>query len=355
MTDILDNTNVIAQRDPEGALKIIASQYEQAKFNAKVWNSEHDTREITSVVVTGMGGSALAALIVKALLIKDLAIPFDIVRGYDLPGYVNEHTLVIASSYSGNTEETLNAFEQAQKKGAQIGILASGGKLIDLATNFEIAHVPLPSGAQPRMAMIYNLRGLFALLETFGVVEHKWLNELESLSPWLEAETAKWLPEVATERNYAKQLALEGIGKSPIFYGSPLTAPIAYKWKISWNETAKNIAFWNEFPEFNHNEFMGWVSHPVEKPFAVFDIISSFDKPRVIQRFELTDRLLSGKRPHAFTLELQGDSLLAQLLWGAILADFTSAYAAVLNQVDPTPVVLIEKLKKELAENPREY
>jgi len=100
---------------------------------------------------------------------------------------------------------------------------------------------------------------------------------------------------------------------------------------------------------------MGWVSHPIEKPFAVFDLKSSFDKPRVTQRFEITDRLLSGKRPHAFTLELKGDTLMAQLLWGAVLADFTSAYAAVLNNVDPTPVELIENLKKELAENPREY
>jgi glucose/mannose-6-phosphate isomerase len=203
------------------------------------------------------------------------------------------------------------------------------------------------------MAMISNLRGLFLLLETFGVVGEQWLKELEGLSGWLEAETNNWIPEVPTEKNYAKQLALEIIGKSPIFYGTPLTAPLAYKWKISWNETAKNIAFWNEFPEFNHNEFMGWVSHPIEKPFGVFDLLSPLDKPRVRQRFEITDKLLSGLRPHAFTLELKGETLLAQLLWGAILADFSSAYGAILNQVDPTPVVLIEKLKKELAENPR--
>lgn len=355
MTDILDNSNVIAQRDPEGALKIIASQYEQAKFEAKVLNAEHDRREISSVVVTGMGGSALAALIVKALLVKELSIPFDIIRGYDLPGYVNEHTLVIASSYSGNTEETLNAYEQARSKNAQIGILASGGKLNEFATAREIAHVELPAGAQPRMATIYSLKGLFGLLETFGVVGHNWIDEIEALAPWLEEEMSHWAPEVPTELNYPKQLALEGIGKTPVFYGTPLTAPLAYKWKISWNETAKNMAFWNEFPEFNHNEFMGWVSHPIEKPFAVFDIVTPLDKPRVLQRFELTDKLLSGKRPHAYTLELKGDSLLAQLLWGAILADFTSAYAAVLNNVDPTPVVLIEKLKKELAEDPREY
>lgn len=353
MTDILDNVNVIAQRDPEGALKVIANQYKQVTFDAKVWNAEHDNREITSVVVTGMGGSALAALMAKVLLINELTISFDIIRGYDLPAYVNRNTLVIASSHSGNTEETLSALEQAQEKGAQVGILASGGKLIDIATNYDIAHVPLAAGAQPRMSMIGNLRGLFALLEAFGVISKKWLDDLADLSGWLEQETAKWTPDVPTEKNYAKQLALEAIGKTPVFYGTPLTAPLAYKWKISWNETAKNVAFWNEFPEFNHNEFMGWVSHPIEKPFAVFDILSPLDRPRVRQRFELSDRLLSGLRPHAVTLELAGETLLAQFLWGAILADFSSTYAAVLNQVDPTPVELIEKLKKELADNPR--
>ncbi len=353
MTDILDNVNVIAQRDPEGALGIIAKQYKQAAFDARVWNAEHDNRKITSVVVTGMGGSALAALIVKVLLQKELSIPFDIIRGYDLPAYVNKNTLVIASSYSGNTEETLSALEQAEKKGAQVGILASGGKLIDAATTYDIAHVPLPAGVQPRMAMIYNLRALFALLETFGVVEKTWLNELSDLSHWLEDETSKWSVEVPTEYNLAKQLALESVGKIPVFYGSPLTAPLAYKWKISWNETAKNVAFCNEYPEFNHNEFMGWASHPVEKPFAVFDLVSPLDSARIVQRFELSDRLLSGKRPHAYTVELRGETLLAQLLWGSILADFASTYTAILNQVDPTPVVLIEKLKKELADNPR--
>ncbi|MFZ1250300.1 MAG: bifunctional phosphoglucose/phosphomannose isomerase [Candidatus Microsaccharimonas sp.] len=353
MTDILDNMNVITQRDPAGALKIIAKQYKQVSFDTQIANAAHDNRPITSVVIAGMGGSALAALIVKVLLIEELQISFDVIRGYNLPAYVNEHTLVIASSYSGNTEETLSVLSQAQAKGAQLGILASGGKLIEIANASDIAHIVLPAGAQPRMAMIYNLRALFALLQNFGVASHIWLDELASLSDWLRTETEQWLPDVATNQNYAKQLALQAIGKTPVFYGSPLTAPLAYKWKISWNETAKNVAFWNEYPEFNHNEFMGWASHPVEKPFVIFDFSSSFDSPRIAQRFELSDRLLSGKRPHALTIQLKGGSLLSQLVWGAILADFSSAYAALLNQVDPTPVVLIEKLKRELADDLR--
>ncbi|MEO6109486.1 MAG: bifunctional phosphoglucose/phosphomannose isomerase [Candidatus Saccharimonadales bacterium] len=352
MSDVLDNPNVLQQRDPEGALKVSAEQYKQAAFDAQLHEEDHDGRDITSIVLTGMGGSALAALIAKVWLKDDLKVPFEIIRGYDLPEYIDEHTLVIASSYSGNTEETLSALEQAKQKGAQIGIIASGGQLIEHAEDQTIAHAhatleEIPSGLQPRMAMIYNLKALIALFENFGLVEGK-SQEITELSDWLEAESAQWHADVPTEHNYAKQLAETAVGKTPVFYGGPLTAPLAYKWKISWNETAKNLAFWNEFSEFNHNEFMGWTSHPVEKPFVVFDLISPLEHPQILKRFELSDRLLSGMRPKANTITLKGDSIIAQLLWGCILADFSSIYTAVLNGVDPTPVALIEKLKKEL-------
>lgn len=353
MTDILDNLSVIAQKDPEGALNVAATQFEQGAFNAQVVNPEHDGRTITSIVVTGMGGSALAALLAKVLLQPELSISFDVTREYDVPNYVNEQTLVIASSYSGNTEETVSSLQQARTRGAQIGVVASGGELIKIATENTISHVFIPSGIQPRMAVIYNLRGLFTLLQNFGVISTTWIEQLDSISGWLQQESSQWIADVPTEKNYAKQLALETIGKTPVFYGSGLTAPLAYKWKISWNENAKNVAFWNQYPEFNHNEFLGWSSHPIEKPFAVFDIKSSFDRARIGQRMELSDRLLSGRRPQAQTIQLKGDTLLAQFLWGSILADFASIYVAILNGVDPTPVVLIEKLKQELANDPR--
>lgn len=347
MNDTLDNENILAQRDPEGALKVAAEQFTQAKFEAEVTNKEHDERAITNVVVTGMGGSALAALLAKVWLKNDVVIPFEIIRGYDLPAYVNEHTLVIASSYSGNTEETVSALGQAADKGAQLGVISSGGKLNEIAEGSSIAHVVLPGGLQPRMAVIYNLRALLALLENFGVASGK-LQEIETLSQWLGQESAAWGPTVPTEQNYAKQLAKQAVGKTPVFYGGALTAPVAYKWKISFNENAKNVAFWNEYPEFNHNEFLGWTSHPIEKPFAVFDLVSSFEHPRILKRFEISDRLLSGMRPKATVVKLGGDSLIAQMLWASILADYVSIYVAILNGVDPTPVELIEKFKVEL-------
>jgi glucose/mannose-6-phosphate isomerase len=199
------------------------------------------------------------------------------------------------------------------------------------------------------MAVIYNLKALIALLATFSVVEASRAEEITQLSTWLHSETRRWEREVTTDKNYAKQLALLAVGKTPVIYGGSITAPAAYKWKISWNENAKNVAFWNEYPEFNHNEFMGWTSHPVEKPFVVFDLVSNFEHSQILKRFEVSDRLLSGMRPKAITVNLQGQSVLAQLLWASILADFVSIYVAILNGVDPTPVAQIETLKRELA------
>lgn len=346
---MLDDKQVLLQRDPQGALLVAAEQWQQARFAADVDSPEHDGRHINKVVVTGMGGSALAALLAKTWLASDLRIPFEVVRGYDLPAYIDANTLVIASSYSGNTEETLSALTQAADVGAQIAIIAAGGKLIEVAETDDICSVRLPSGIQPRMAMLYNFRALVKLLVHFNVVPEEKFSEIERYAEWLEAESKQWVGEVTTDKNLAKQLALQAAGKIAMFYGGALTAPVAYKWKISWNENAKNVAFWNEYPEFNHNEFMGWVSHPVEKPFAVFDIKSSFEHSQIQKRFEVSDRLLSGRRPKSIVVDLAGETVIAQMLWGSILADFVSIYVAIINGVDPTPVDLIEKLKKELA------
>ena len=348
---MLDDVNVLKQRDPSGALDVASSQYQQEKFNVDIQNKEHDGRSIENIVVAGMGGSALAALLVKTWLKSQLRIPMEIVRTYDLPEYVGGNTLVILSSYSGNTEETISCLQLAEAKGAQLAVIASGGQLLDRAIENQITYAKLPSGIQPRMAVIDNLCVLVALLANFGIVSPDKHNEISSKSDWLKSESADWAGEVPTAENYAKQLAEKAVGKTAVFYGGTLTAPVAYKWKISWNENAKNVAFWNEIPEFNHNEFLGWTSHPVEKPYAVFDIISSFEHPRILKRFDVSDRLLSGLRPKSTVINLKGNSPIEQLLWGSVLADFVSIYVAVLNGVNPTPVDLIEKLKHDLEQD----
>jgi glucose/mannose-6-phosphate isomerase len=346
--NMLDDLQVLSNRDASNALGVAAQQWEQANYDAEIKFPEHDGRPITSIVVAGMGGSALAAILTKSWLADELNVPFEIVRSYSLPRFVDAETLVICSSYSGNTEETVACLEDAQARGAQIAILSAGGELIRQAQASHIAHVEMPSGLQPRMALIYNLRALIKTLVHFEVIEEKFYSDISSYANWLRSESETWQKEVTTDKNVAKQLALMSVGKTPVIYAGHTMTPVAYKWKISWNENAKNTAFYNELPEFNHNEFIGWSSHPVEKPFVIFDLVSNFENERILKRFEISDRLLSGMRPKANIVSLQGETILAQMLWGCILADFVSIYVAVLNGVDPTPVHLIEKFKQEM-------
>ncbi|MFZ1360645.1 MAG: bifunctional phosphoglucose/phosphomannose isomerase [Candidatus Saccharimonadales bacterium] len=345
---MLDDTNVLQQRDPHGALAVANDQWRQAQFAATVQEGDHDGRPLKRVVFAGMGGSALAAMLAKDWLDARLSLPFEIVKSYDLPAYVDGETLVIASSYSGNTEETLSCLQQARERSAQLGVIASGGHLLTITRHQSIAHVVVPSGVQPRMAVLYNLRATVALLVHFGVVEQSVFDEIAETADFLRTASSEWSASVPTAKNIAKQLAVLAAGKTPVIYGGALTGALAYKWKISWNENAKNVAFCNQYPEMNHNEFMGWVSHPIEKPFVVFDLISPLEHPQIIKRFAISDRLLSGKRPKAQVVELRGDTLLQQLLWGCLLADYVSIYVAILNGVDPVPVALIEKLKQAL-------
>lgn len=345
---MLDDPNILKQRDSGGALEVAAKIYQQANFDCQLRDAEHDARELRNIIVAGMGGSALAADLAKSLLKEALTIPFDVIKDYNLPHYAGRDTLVIASSHSGNTEETLSCLEQAIERGCQIAIIATGGKVDEVAKKERILSALIPKDCQPRMAVVYSLRALLEVLNAFKLIDRTYIDELTAASTWLEKESSLWVKDVPTKQNYAKQLALIAVGKTPVFYGGSLMAPLAYKWKISWNENAKNVAFCNYLPEFSHNEFVGWTSHPIEKPFAVFDLLSDFEHPRILKRFSLTDRMLSGKRPKSTVVPLAGKTPLQQMLWGCVLADFASIYVAILNNVDPTQVNLIEKFKKAL-------
>lgn len=342
---MLDDKNVLKQRDSSNILEVVTHEYEQVAAETEVVRPS-DGFTPANIVVAALGGSALAAEMARDWL--QLPIPLEIVRGYEVPAYVSEHTLVIAISYSGGTEETLSAVVNAEAKNAKVAVISSGGRLMEIADEKQYPAVVLPQGMQPRMGVIYNLRALVALLESYGLVGGA-LAEMAANASWLENEMAQWHPDVPEADNYAKQLAQKAIGKTTVVYGGKMAA-VAHKWKVAVNENAKNLAFYNELPEYCHNEFTGWTSHPVEKPFAVFDLVSGFDHSQVKRRFEIMDRLLSGKRPKAITISMQGDNLIAQMLWGAVLSDYVSVYMAILNNVDPTALPLVDKMKKELSD-----
>lgn len=343
---MLDDLKYIHDRDASDALGIAEKQAAQL-VQTFDFTGNREFGTILNVVYAGMGGSALAALLVHTW--PKLRLPFEVVRDYDLPAYIGPNTLVIAASYSGNTEETLSALEQAEAKGAQIAVIAGGGKLQEAAESKGYLLGILPKVVQPRYAVLSNFKLLLDILVVTGVLKEDISDELQQASTFLEDAVSAWIPTVKTADNQAKQIAMEAIGKSIVVYGGPKLFPAAYKWKISFNENAKQIAWAGQYPEFNHNEFIGWSKQPVDKPYLVIDLRSSLEHERVQKRFEVSERLLSGMRPSPEVVTAVGGTPLQQLLWVIALGDFVSLYTGIANGLNPAPVDLVEKFKQELS------
>ena len=341
---MLDDLKLIHTRDAQDALGVAEKQWEQlvCEYNVDVSGFS----DIQNVVLAGMGGSSLPGVFLRSW--PGTKVPFEIVRDYSLPDYVDKHTLFISSSYSGNTEETLSALAEAEECGAQIIVISAGGKLADKARAKNYPLLIIPGGIQPRMCSFYFLSAFVQILEPLGLIDTGKNTELAAVSEWLKDKTASWKAEIPTASNPAKQLALELVGKSVVVYSGPKLFPAANKWKICMNENAKNIAWTNQFPEFNHNEFIGWSSHPTQKPYAVVEIRSNLEHERVQKRFLVTERLLSGQRPQPEVVVPEGTSVIEQLLWASNYGDYVSLYLALLNGLNPTPVDLVEKLKLQL-------
>lgn len=342
---MLDDLKMIHERDAQDSLGVAGKQWQQLKHPYHT-RPLPTGRQIDNVIVGGMGGSALAAEMTRSW--PGLNRPFEIVKNYELPSYAGGQTLFIASSYSGNTEEALSTLAEAEKLGAQIVVICSGGQLAERAKEKDYPLYDMPEGLQPRMAAFYNFAALINLFVSAGLTDKSAVQELNQAADWLGEHSRNLAPDVPTDRNQAKKMALELVGNSVVVYSGPKLFPAAYKWKISINENSKNIAWCNYFPEFNHNEFQGWISHPIEKPYKIVDIRSPLEHPRVQARFDITEKLLSGQRPSPEIVVPEGKTLLEQMLWTIQLGDFVSLYLALLNGLNPTPVDLIEKIKVEL-------
>ena len=343
---MLDDLKMIHERDAQDALGVAEKEASQLTQEFKL-QGKTAMEGVQNIVYAGMGGSALAALLLHTW--PPVAVPFEVVRDYDIPAYVGPTTLFIASSYSGNTEETLSALAQAEVKGAMIVIIAGGGKLQEIAGQKGYLFARMPEIGQPRFAVFSNFRALLQILEQAGVLREVFRPQMEKTAAFLAEAVKTWLPIVPTVQNPAKRIALDIIGKSVVIYGGPKMWPAAYKWKISFNENAKHVAWWNQYSEFNHNEFIGWTKQPVDKPYVVVDLRSPLENERIQKRFVLSERLLSGMRPSPIVVTPEGGTVLDQLLWSVALGDFVSLYVALLNGLNPSPVDLVEKLKVELA------
>ena len=349
--ELLDDRGGIQKADRAGMLPVVERWPEMLAqavgFSAGV--SLSPRQNIRQVVICGMGGSAIAGDIAADMLFNKLPVPLIINRGYNLPNFVGSETLVIALSYSGETEETLAAVRDAEKRGAQLICISSGGKLTEIARNKKYPLFTVPAGFQPRAALPYLLVPLLLALEKAGLttaVERE-LNEVVGQLQKLREEYGSQRP---AKINPAKQLAKKLVGKIPLIFGSVgTTAACALRLKGQLNENSKVAAHVALFPELDHNEIVSLAALKREDHnFSLLVLRDEGDSERIKKRIEITKSLLSRQLGGITDLSSQGKSPLAKMLSLIFFGDYLSVYLALLNGIDPTPVDIITRLKKEL-------
>ncbi len=307
--------------------------------------------EIQNIVIVGMGGSAIGGDVVSVLEKSNIKIPLTICRGYSVPQWVKNKTLVIFSSYSGNTEETLSALDDAIKKRAVVCGLTTGGMLAERLKKLEMDVIIVPSGLQPRAALAYSFIPMIKLLEKIGLIETNidtWLQQsIESIS------SKRLLYSKNNDDNPLIELSKNIYKKIPIIYSDTSTMKVAgVRLKGQICENSKMLSFFNELPEQNHNEIVGWENNPklFNHLFVVW-LVDESDNPRVKLRTKITQTILEEKGVDQITMRVQGNSFQERFLNMIHYGDWLSFWCAILHQTNPSPVKNIDRLKKTLMSN----
>ncbi len=292
---------------------------------------------LNNIVVLGMGGSGFTGDLLKVYLYEN-AIPVFVIKDYVLPKYVNRKSLVFAISYSGNTEETISAYRSAIRRGCKVVSISSGGKLKELAKMNKNPHINVPTGIQPRLATPYLFIPILNVLNYSGLIDDqedivkKCVKNLKSGSYQIEQSV--------------KDLAGKVKGKIPIIYSSQKLFCVAEKWKTDINENAKTHAFYNVFPEFNHNEICGY-----ENPNGNFHIIilkDSEDHQKIKDRIKVFKKIMKPYNISLTEIAVKGDNFLSRLFSSIWMGTYLGYFLALEYETDPSPVKIIEKFKKQL-------
>ncbi len=313
------------------------------------WVAQNDYKNIQQILVLGMGGSAIGGDVVRVLIQSECTIPMIVNRSYNIPNWVNKNTLVIASSYSGNTEETLSALRQCIGANAQILSITTGGELLKISNENNFDSVILPTGLQPRAALGVSASILLLSLQKLQIVNNSIIEDLHHSIDVL-SDLGKELSNCDDE-NPAMILANEIHSMCPIIYGSEdLTWVAALRFRGQLEENSKMLAFHHHIPEQNHNEIEGWSCHThlLDSKCIVW-LKDEDDHPRSLKRMDISSQLLTGNVGKQIEIQETGPSPLVRLFKMIHFTDWVSYYAALLNEVDPTPVDRITQLKTELA------
>jgi len=348
----LDDPKVLQQHDPAGMLeriKEVPSQCQQAWQMAMDFALPADYSEVNKVLILGMGGSAIGGDLVSSLVVGEARLPVLVSRGYDLPAFVDGRTLVIVSSYSGNTEETLSCFEQALRTEAKKLVITTGGQVKAMAEERKIPVFSFDYKAQPRAALSYSFLPALCFLQKLGFISDKSGGVAETIRVLtaLSQKLSETVPEVS---NPAKEMAQRLYGNLPVIYGAGITAGVAYRWKTQINENSKGWACYEVFPELNHNAVVGY-QFPVELADRIKVVmLRSPVLPRRVQlRYQITCQLLERAGVEYMFVDSEGSSLIAQMMSLILFGDYVSCYLAFLYGIDPSPVKTIDSLKEQLA------
>ncbi len=350
----LDDLNTFKTIDPQnflGKIDDLPQQLEDAWALGGRLPLPEAYREVKQVVVLGMGGSAIGGSLLEAFAAPRMRAGLSVLRGYDLPAHVaGPETLVIASSYSGNTEETLSGFEQAARRGVRLLAIATGGELAALAERAGAPVWTFDYQAQPRAAVGYSFGLLLAVVARLGLLPNP-AAELAGAVAALRAQMASIGARSPVARNPAKRVAGQLMDRYPVIFGADLLAPVARRWKGQINEVAKAWAQFEELPEADHNTVAGslYPQALVGKYMLLF-LRAASNHPRNLRRLEATRELFMVSGYNSDSIEAAGEGPLAQMLTALHFGDYAAYYLAMAYGVDPTPVPQIEELKLRLAE-----
>ncbi len=303
---------------------------------------------VTSVVVCGMGGSAMAGEVLRSVFRDRLVVPVEVSRGHMLPAYAASHTLVVGSSYSGNTSETVAAFGEAVSRGCRLLAVTGGGDLAHEATEAGAPIVSLPARYQPRAALGHLGLASVGALETMGLLPPM-ADDVDETVEELERLTGRMAPGVVSAENPAKQLATLIGDKVPVIWGAEgIGSVAATRWKTQMNENGKVPAFAAAMSELDHNEVVGW-TRPYGSSFSLIAVRHDGEHPEIAARFPLSYQIARDAGVEVEEVRAGGRSALARLYGLIVVGDFVSAYVGLRRGIDPTPVDVISRLKTALA------
>lgn len=345
----LDDPAALRAADPSGMLDAVLTLAADCGVGYRAGVATPDLPDgdgVTSVVLCGMGGSAVGGDVVKGLYADRLGVPIEVVRGPVLPAFAETRTLVVCTSYSGNTAETLAAFEEAVGRGCRVVAVTSGGEMALRAEEAEVPVVPVPGGMQPRAALGHLMMGLLGALEAMELIPAL-ADELAEATDVLEQLAQGLGPDAADSP--AKDLARQLLGTTPVVWGAEgLAAVAAMRWKTQLNENAKVPAWWSAMSELDHNEVAAWLDG-AGAGYTIVALRDDDEGPGIAPRFPLSAAIVRDAGAKVVEVPAQGHADLARFLSLVFIGDLVSVYLAVLRGVDPTPVDAIMRLKRELA------